>query len=80
LLIVLRKNGKARNVEKQHRKQLDDVNDELLTTRALMTRQAKFIHEAREYQLDLLERAKKENTIAVLETGKPDVYFLSSPI
>jgi endoribonuclease Dicer len=49
-----------------------DANDEMLTIRGLMAKQESnvIISDPREYQLELFERAKKENVIAVLDTGK----------
>lgn len=48
-----------------------DANDEELTIRALMSNQesAVIINDPREYQLELFERAKQQNIIAVLDTG-----------
>jgi endoribonuclease Dicer len=42
------------------------------TTRLLLDQEfASVITDPREYQVELFERAKKENTIAVLDTGMP---------
>ncbi len=47
------------------------TEDEKLSTRNLMSKQEStvIITDPREYQLELFERAKKQNIIAVLDTG-----------
>lgn len=47
------------------------ANDEALSIRSLMSKQEStvLINDAREYQIELFEKAKKQNTIAVLDTG-----------
>lgn len=49
----------------------DQPDDELLSIPSLMARQesTEIVKNPREYQLELFERAKKENTVAVLDTG-----------
>ena len=46
-------------------------NDDLQSIKTLMAthESSRIVSDAREYQLELFERAKKENVIAVLPTG-----------
>ncbi len=63
---------KAKEVTlEQVKNELNSKNDEELSIRNLLQKQERpnTIKNPREYQLELYERAKKENTIAVLETG-----------
>ena len=50
---------------------IENADEETLSTRALMLKQdsTKIITDPREYQLELFERAKTQNVIAVLDTG-----------
>lgn len=50
---------------------VQSANDEALSIRSLMSKQesAVLINHPREYQIELFERAKQENIIAVLDTG-----------
>lgn len=47
------------------------ANDETLSIRNLMSKQEStvIITDPRDYQIELFERAKKQNVIAVLDTG-----------
>lgn len=60
---------------------VDPANEELLSIRKLMARQDAanvLINDAREYQVELFERAKKQNIVAVLDTGQSLLSHLSS--
>ena len=65
----------AQNVDTITKEQVkavgEDVNEEVLSIRALMAKQESdvIITEAREYQVELFEKAKQQNIIAVLDTG-----------
>ena len=54
---------------------LDNANEELLSIRNLMAKQESdlIITSPREYQLELFERAKNQNIIAVLDTGPSQI-------
>ena len=51
---------------------VENVNEEDLSIRSLMAKQESnvIITDPREYQLELFEKAKKQNIIAVLDTGQ----------
>lgn len=50
---------------------VENANEENLSIRSLMAKQESniIISDPREYQLELFEKAKKQNIIAVLDTG-----------
>lgn len=62
---------KAERVTNEEVKEaLKTTNDEVLSIRNLLAKQdSNIITDPREYQLELFERAKEENVIAVLDTG-----------
>ena len=59
---------------------VENANEESLSIRSLMAKQEShvIITDPREYQLELFERAKQQNIIAVLDTGQ-FVVFQSNP-
>jgi endoribonuclease Dicer len=60
---------------------LKHANEETLSTRGLIAKQdsSVIITDPREYQLELFEKAKKQNVIAVLDTGMCLVGHLQAP-
>ena len=63
---------RAREVTKEDTKAaIQKADDETLSTRHLMSKQESnvIITDPREYQIELFERAKQRNIIAVLDTG-----------
>ena len=59
-------------MKEETRARMQSVDDEILSIRSLMTKQESnvIISDPREYQLELFEKAKNENIIAVLDTGR----------
>ena len=64
----------AKITDKEVQAVAENVNEEDLSIRSLMAKQESnvIITDPREYQLELFEKAKKQNIIAVLDTGQ---YF-----
>lgn len=60
---------------------LKNANEETLSVRGLIAKQdsSVIITDPREYQLELFEKAKKQNIIAVLDTGMYLVEHLQAP-
>lgn len=48
-------------------------DDEKMSTKALITSTTHIIAQPRDYQLELFEIAKRQNTLAVLDTGESDI-------
>ncbi len=71
--MLYRLKKKAEQVVKEEAKGLANTsgNDEILSIRTLMARQESsvLINDPREYQIELFEKAKRQNIIAVLDTG-----------
>ena len=61
----------AKHTRQETQRAIENADEESLSVRALMAKQdsTKIITDPREYQLELFERAKSENIIAVLDTG-----------
>lgn len=60
---------------------VENANEENLSIRSLMAKQESniIITDPREYQMELFEKAKKQNIIAVLDTGQWNVRQLHLP-
>ncbi len=61
---------------------IGSVDNESLSVKYLVrqTESQRIISSPREYQVELFERAKEENVIAVLDTGQPYIYLLESAV
>jgi hypothetical protein len=73
LLMCSRFSNRAKSICKEDLvKASQAVDDALLSTRSLISKQEStvIITDPREYQTELFERAKKQNIIAVLDTGE----------
>lgn len=81
-LMLSRLTAKAEEVINEEIQEfVDPTNEEMLSIRKLMARQDAanvLINDAREYQIELFERAKKQNIVAVLDTGQSLFPYLSS--
>lgn len=53
----------------------DTMSEEKLSAKSMISSTAVIINDPREYQLELFDIAKKQNTIAVLDTGLLILWF-----
>ena len=70
--MCIRLTRRAQKASKEDTKAaIQKADDETLSTRHLMSKQESnvIITDPREYQIELFERAKQQNIIAVLDTG-----------
>ena len=77
LLIRCRLSSRAEKLSKEEAKAaIQNADDEALSIRNLMAKQESnvIISDPREYQIELFERAKNQNIIAVLDTGMSGNY------
>ncbi len=67
----------VKHTRQEVQKAVENADEESLSVRALMAKQdsTKIITDPREYQLELFERAKADNIIAVLDTGLSQKAF-----
>ena len=74
MLIVLNRLSKrtAKITNEEVQAVVENANEENLSIRSLMAKQESniIVNDPREYQLELFEKAKKQNIIAVLDTGQ----------